>query len=213
VRWPKWFRKPGPAPSQADIAQIRRSFDEAAADEEHFPSTIDSRIFHVQLILKYFGDLNGRNVIDIGCGKGRFARIVHERNPDAHVAAVDLSEEMLKFVPGGIQRCCASMTALPYATGAFDAAYATESLEHAVDIEAAIAEICRVVKRGGRVVIIDKNAEQWGRLETPSWERWFGREELEKMLRKHCSRVTSQLISYWEDVPPDGLFIAWLAER
>ena len=78
------------------------------------------------------------------------------------------------------------MTALPLATASCDGAYATESLEHAVDIPAAVAELCRIVKPGGRIVIIDKNAEAWGRLETPSWERWFGRKELERLLARHC---------------------------
>ena len=36
--------------------EIRRSFDEASRDEEHFPSTIDPRIQHVQVLLKFFGD-------------------------------------------------------------------------------------------------------------------------------------------------------------
>ena len=213
MRWPKWFQKPRPAPPQAELAHIRRSFDEAASDEEHFPSSIDPRIFHVQLILRYFGDLNGRRVADVGCGKGRFARVLLEHNSAARVTAVDLSPAMLAFVPTRIERCCASMTALPLRSGAFDAAYATESLEHAVDIDRAVAELCRIVKPGGRIVIIDKNSDHWGRLKTPEWERWFGREELESKLRKHCRRVSSQFISYWEDVPPDGLFIAWTAER
>jgi ubiquinone/menaquinone biosynthesis C-methylase UbiE len=102
---------------------------------------------------------------------------------------------------------------MPFEDGFFDAAYATESLEHAVDIEKALSEICRVVKRGGRIAIIDKNAAQWGRLETPEWERWFGREELEKLLGRHCRQVSSRFISYWEDVAPDGLFVAWLAVK
>jgi len=105
------------------------------------------------------------------------------------------------------------MTALPIASGSCDAAYATESLEHAVDIPAAVAELARIVKRGGRIAIIDKNAAAWGRLETPAWERWFDRKELEKLLGRHCHRVRSQYISYWEDVQPDGLFLAWLAEK
>ena len=98
-------------------------------------------------------------------------------------------------------------------SGAFDGVYATESLEHAVDIEKAVAEMCRVLAPGGRLVIIDKNAEHWGQLETPAWEKWFHRRELEKLLERHCSRVESRFISYWEDVPPDGLFLAWLATK
>jgi len=194
-------------------ARIQASFDEASRNEEHFPSTIDPRIYHVQLIRQHLGDLRGRRVLDVGCGKGRFARVFREQEPAAELWGLDISEEMLRFVPEGIHTRAGSMTELPFESGWFDAAYATESLEHAVEIEKAVAEICRVVKPGGRIAIIDKNAGQWGRLETPEWEKWFNRKELERLLRRHCRTVSSRFISYWEDVAPDGLFIAWLAEK
>ena len=193
--------------------RIRASFDEASRNEEHFPSTIDPRIFHVQLIRRHLGDLRGRRVLDVGCGKGRFARVFQEQEPEAEIWGLDISEEMLRCVPPGIHTRAGSMTELPFEDAYFDAAYATESIEHAVEIDRAIAEICRVVRPGGRIAIIDKNAEQWGRLETPEWEKWFTRKELERLLRQHCRSVTSQFISYWEDVEPDGLFLAWLAEK
>lgn len=194
-------------------AEIRAFFNRAAADEEHYPSTIDPRIFHVKLILEHLGDVSYRRVADIGSGKGRFARLVKERYPAASVTAVDLAEAMLAHVPKNIHRVAGTMTGLPLATGSCHAAYATESLEHAVDIPAAVAELARIVRPGGPIVIIDKNAEAWGRLETPEWERWFGRKELERLLGRHCRSVRSQPISYWEDVEPDGLFLAWLAYR
>lgn len=197
----------------ADLREIIAHFNEAATDEENFPSTIDPRIYHVQLILQHFGDLRGRRVVDIGCGKGRFARVLKERYPSASVCAFDLAEAMLRVVPKEIDACGGSMTALPFRSAAFDCAFATESLEHAVDIEGAIEEMCRVVKRGGRIAIIDKNAEQWGRLKTPAWEKWFERSQLERLLKRHCSNVSSRPVSYWEDVAPDGLFLAWLAEK
>jgi ubiquinone/menaquinone biosynthesis C-methylase UbiE len=207
-----WKKKRVPAPD-GSLQEIARHFNQAAADEEHFPSTIDPRIYHVQLIFEYFGDLNGRRVLDVGCGKGRFARVLAERYPLASMVGFDLAEAMLRHVPEGVSACAGSMTALPFPSGAFDCAYATESLEHAVDIEAAVSELCRVVRPGGRIVIIDKNARQWGRLKTPEWEKWFGRKELEKLLRRHCAKVLSRPISYWQDAAPDGLFLAWMAER
>jgi ubiquinone/menaquinone biosynthesis C-methylase UbiE len=206
-----WLRRP--PVRTADPATIRAFFNEAAADEEHYPSTIDPRILHVKVVLEHLGDLNGKRVADVGCGKGRFARIVKERNPGASVVALDLAEAMLRGIPPDIERVAASMTALPLATGQFDGAYATESLEHAVDVPAAVAELARIVAPGGRIVIIDKNAEAWGRLKTPEWERWFGRKELEKLLGRHCREVTSRPISYWEDVEPDGMFLVWLAVK
>jgi ubiquinone/menaquinone biosynthesis C-methylase UbiE len=200
-------------PPAVPLREIVEHFNEAAADEENFPSTIDPRIYHVQLILEYFGDLNGRRVLDVGCGKGRFARVLVERYPRASMVGFDLAEAMLRHVPKGVSACAGSMTALPFPSAAFDCAYATESLEHAVDIEAAVSELCRVVRPGGRIVIIDKNVQHWGRLKTPEWEKWFGRKELEKLLGRHCAKVLSRPISYWQDVAPDGLFLAWMAER
>lgn len=195
------------------LREIVQHFNEAAADEENFPSTIDPRIYHVQLIMEHFGDLSGKRVLDLGCGKGRFARVLGERYPRASMVGFDLAEAMLRHVPAGVSACAGSMTALPFRSEAFDCVYATESLEHAVEIDLAVAEMCRVVRPGGRIVIIDKNAREWGRLKTPEWEQWFGRKELEKLLARHCARVSSRPISYWEDVAPDGLFLAWLAER
>lgn len=193
--------------------EIRGSFDEASRDEEHFPSTIDPRIYHVRLILQHFGDLAGKRVLDVGCGKGRFARVLLENHPSAEIWGLDISPEMLKFVPGGIRTQVGAMTELPFPDDHFDCVYATESLEHAVEIRCAVAEMCRVLKPGGRLVIIDKNKEHFGRLKTPAWEKWFDRRELEDLLRRDCREVSSRFISYWEDVEPDGMFLAWLASK
>ena len=219
MNWKRLFSRSGPVrltPRQLTPtlrARIQSSFDQAAGDEEHFPSTIDPRIYHVKLIREHLGRMSGKRVLDVGCGKGRFARVFREQEPGAEIWGLDISEEMLRFVPAGISTRAGSMTELPFADGFFDAAYATESLEHAVEIDRAVSEICRVVKAGGRIAIIDKNAEQWGKLETPEWEKWFTRKELERLLGRHCREVSSRFISYWEDVEPDGLFLAWLAVK
>ena len=211
MSWRRFFSRTGLPACPANIEEIRQSFETGARDEEHFPSRIDPRIYHVKLVVSHLGEV--RCALDVGAGKGRFARVLKEHHPAATVVCFDLALEMLRRVDSNLPTCAGSMTALPFATGSFDGVYATESLEHAVDIEAAVAEMCRVLAPGGRLIIIDKNAEHWGKLKTPAWERWFHRAELEKLLRRHCGQVESRFISYWEDVPPDGLFVAWLAVK
>jgi malonyl-CoA O-methyltransferase len=209
-------RIPSPAPTALTPElrrQIRASFDEASHDEEHFPSTIDPRIQHVRVISKFFESLDNKCVLDIGCGKGRFARVFCDENPGVKIWGRDISEAMLRFVPDGIHVSAGTMTELPFRDASFDCVYATESLEHAVEIEKAVDEMCRVLKPGGKLAIIDKNAEHWGRMKTPGWERWFHRDEIEKFLAARCHTVSSSYLSYWQDVAPDGLFLVWFARK
>ena len=64
-----WLRKlTGRAPRKQLTPElrerIRASFNQSAGDEEHFPSTIDPRIFHVKLILEHIGELGTGRVLD-----------------------------------------------------------------------------------------------------------------------------------------------------
>jgi ubiquinone/menaquinone biosynthesis C-methylase UbiE len=152
-------------------------------------------------------------VLDLGSGKGRFARLVLADQPGRSVVAFDLAVAMLQAADPNLGRCAGSMLQLPFRDQVFDGAFATESLEHAVDVRRAIGELCRVVRPGGRIVIIDKNADHWGKLPTPSWERWFHDRELTRLLEPYCRDIHAAPISYWEDVAPDGMFLCWRATR
>ncbi len=209
------FRRGQPAKAARAIAlsEIRQSFEESASDEEHFPCTIDPRIYHVQMIARFFGDMNGKLALDAGCGKGRFARVLVDQHPNTRIIALDLAMAMLAHAQPPLAPVCGTLTQYPFRDNSFDFVYATESLEHAVDIDLAIAELTRVLKPGGKLVVIDKNAEHWGRFKTPAWEQWFERSQMEQMLARHCREVSSDFISYWEDVEPDGLFLAWRATK
>lgn len=105
------------------------------------------------------------------------------------------------------------MTNIPYEDNSFDVVYACESLEHAIDIEAAIAEICRVTKIGGKVVIIDKNIEALGAMEIGEWEQWFSEEGLKEILLKHCSEVHVISDVDYEKKPVSELFSVWIASK
>ena len=213
-RFRKTSPQPADSPAKPDLPAIRDYFNHAAEDEENYPSIIDPRILHVRRVLDHLGDLNGRIAADIGSGKGRFARIVKDRNPEATVIALDIAEAMLRPIASDIRPVAASMTQLPFASASIDAAYAIESLEHAVDIEGAVDELTRIVKPGGKIAIIDKNIEKWGQLDTPEWERWFDRRSINLLLGKHCRNVVQPTdIPVGEDVPADGLFLIWTAVK
>ena len=132
------------------------------ADEEHFPSTIDPRIYHVKLIREHSAISPANACSTSAAAKAASRASFTSSSPRPNRGASTSREEMLRFVPEGIHTRAGSMTELPFEDGWFDGAYATESLEHAVEIEKAVGEICRVVKPGGRIAIIDKNAEHWG---------------------------------------------------
>ena len=110
--WKHLFSKPEPGPQLTPElrARIEQSFDRSAADEEHFPSTIDPRIYHVKLIREHLSPLAGKRVLDVGCGKGRFLRVLREQEPSAEYWGLDISDEMLRFVPPEIQTRRGAMT-------------------------------------------------------------------------------------------------------
>ena len=193
--------------------EIRKACDNYSKDNDNFPTTIDPESYHVKVILIFFGDLSGKRVLDIGCGKGRFLRIMKKLYPRSLLWGLDISPKMLNFIPKGISRRQGVMTNLPFEDNFFDMVFASQSLEHAVEVENAVMEMCRVTKVGGKIVVIDKNIKKWGSLATPHWEKWFGQKEVESMFRKYCSNVSSEIIPYTEGQKPDGLFIAWKAIR
>lgn len=95
----------------------------------------------------------GQQVLEVGCGGGH----VLERFSHAHLTGIDMSAEMLartRVRCGGdpdLMRGAAE--ALPFADRSYDVVLCTEVLEHTRDPAAVIAELMRVVRPGGRVVV------------------------------------------------------------
>jgi SAM-dependent methyltransferase len=99
-------------------------------------------------------DLAGRVVLDAGCGVGRFAEIATGHG--AQVLALDSSPAALdacaRLVPGAwpVQ---SPLVPLPLRDGAVDLAYCIGVLHHLKNPTAAVAELARVLKPGGRLAI------------------------------------------------------------
>lgn len=115
---------------------------------------------------------------------------------------------MLACLPEDIAAREGSLLRIPAADGEFDGALAVESLEHALLPERAVAELCRVVRPGGRVLIIDKNLAKQPLSEYDPWERWFTPEELRGWLSRACDAVSVRPVSHLEGRPGHDLFLA-----
>jgi 2-polyprenyl-6-hydroxyphenyl methylase/3-demethylubiquinone-9 3-methyltransferase len=108
-------------------------------------------------IAQSLGSLPGLRLLDLGCGKGRFARSLRERG--AQVIGLDVSAGMLAEATG-LPRVRATARRLPFAPASFDGALAVEVFEHLAPeaIDCVCGEVVRVLKPGGTFVVIDKNA-------------------------------------------------------
>lgn len=150
-------------------------------------------------------------VLDVGCGKGRYLKNLIQDEPGNRYYAMDLSESVMDFISEAeISRKQGSLTNIDYPDDYFDVVYTCEALEHAVDIKNAIKELSRVTRDGGKIVIIDKNREQLGRMEIGEWEVWFDADVLKDMMLKYCSSVTVTDQIEYEHKKEDKLFLAWI---
>lgn len=177
-----------------------------------FPGAISPEDGRLRELIGHMKSLNGPKVLDAGCGKGRFAIRIKEAFPGYEVHGVDISEELLKAVPETIITKQGSILCLPYDDETFDCVFCVEALEHTLRTEKAIAELCRVLKPGGTIVIIDKNVEKMGRMSVTSFEQWFDEGRVRDVLLKFCSHVEVRRIGYG-DSPADGLFLSWAGVR
>jgi ubiquinone/menaquinone biosynthesis C-methylase UbiE len=106
----------------------------------------------------------GESVLDVGCGTGTLALVAKRRVGAGEVAGLDASPEMIerarhKAARAGLQLKfeVASADALPFPDGTFDVVICTVTLHHLRRSmrAAAVAEMRRVVKPTGRVLLAD----------------------------------------------------------
>jgi len=104
----------------------------------------------------------GQRLLEVGPGTGYYALEVAEWvAPEGRLDVFDLQQEMLDHTLmrarerelRNIVATQGDARSLPYEDGAFDAAYLVTVLGEIPDQEAALRELARVVKPGGRVVV------------------------------------------------------------
>jgi len=104
----------------------------------------------------------GERVLDVGSGPGFLADAMAQAvGPTGAVCGVEISEPLLAFARAGsskrpwIEYRHGDAVQLPVSADSFDVAVSTQVLEYVADVDTAIAELFRVLRRGGRVAIMD----------------------------------------------------------
>ncbi len=112
--------------------------------------------------------LEGRRVLDVGCGLGMYTAAFRRYTP--HVFGVEI--EMERARQGALGVAVAPGEALPFADQSFDVVFNHEVLEHVDDDARMVAEMVRVCRVGGRVITFCPN--RWYPFETHGCY-WRGR--------------------------------------
>ena len=97
-------------------------------------------------------------VADVGCGNGRYLTALSGRGHRGLVVGVDLSVGMLRAAGAG-PRVAGDAAAIPLRTGSVDVALALHMLYHVPDPAAAVRELRRVTRPGGRVLVVLNGAD------------------------------------------------------
>jgi ubiquinone/menaquinone biosynthesis C-methylase UbiE len=119
----------------------------------------------------------GMIVADVGTGTGFLAEAAV--NAGARVIGIDISDGMLAQVSSRLasrnfEARLGDTAALPLADGEADAVLGNMVLHHAEDPPAAIREMARALKPGGRLVITDADTHSHEWLRTEQHDRWMG---------------------------------------
>ncbi len=122
--------------------------------------------FEKDELMRMVGDINGKKVLDVGCGTGRLERKLIDAG--AEIIGIDVSSEMIKaakkkfpkveFVKGDIEN-------LPFEDEAFDLVVCSFVVVHLKNLDKAFEEIYRVLKPGGTFVLTNINQRKAPKLD------------------------------------------------
>ena len=123
---------------------------------------IQDAVHRRELVREALAAVLGDRVLDAGCGPGFYCLELSETvGSSGLVVGVDSSPAMLQLAGA---RCAGrdnvallegAVTALPVESGTFDGAVCVQVLEYVADVDAALVELHRALRPGGRAVVWD----------------------------------------------------------
>ncbi|MEX2316902.1 MAG: class I SAM-dependent methyltransferase [Pirellulales bacterium] len=146
-------------------------------------------------------DLRGmRSILDVGSGAGQIIQHLLEfADPAAQITGVDLSQQMLQRARRRLKSdrpalVAADLSALPFADDSFDGITCGYVLEHLPDPRIGLAELARVLKKGGRMLLLTTEDNFSGAWTSRVWCcRTYNRRELKNLCESLNLRWKNEL--------------------
>lgn len=165
----------------------------------------------LRALLAQVGQREGRRMLDIGCGTGGVLKVLAGRGT---IVGIDLDDLALAFCreKGLDDVARASALQLPFASGCFDVCVMMDVLEHVDEEGALLAEVRRVLRPGGAVIVsVPAFALLWSQHDvTFEHRRRYRRGQLEARLREAGLRVEWSSYTNFFVFPPT---FVWRALR
>jgi demethylmenaquinone methyltransferase / 2-methoxy-6-polyprenyl-1,4-benzoquinol methylase len=182
---------PGNAPGTLQETQVRAMFDRIAGIYDRLNSVMTAGLHHEwrRRAIDLAALAPGDRVLDVATGTGDLALAAASRvGPDGEVVGSDFSERMLELArakegatPGAGAGGAAAVRfelgnalELPYADDSFDAATVGFGARNFSDLPQGLREMVRVVRPGGRVVVLEITTPHRPPLST-FFSLWFDR--------------------------------------
>jgi ArsR family transcriptional regulator len=124
-------------------------------------------------------------IADLGAGEGTFSQMLARRAKK--VIAVDNSEKMVEYGAElarkhgvkNLEYRQGDLEAVPLRNGSIDVAFFSQALHHAQHPERAVAEAWRILKPGGRIVVLDLLRHNYEEARELYADLWLGFTEVE----------------------------------
>lgn len=156
--------------------RAREFFSNAAADWDRLRGELFGERVEV---LPLFGLLDpGWFVADLGAGTGQLSEAIAPFV--RRVIAVDSSPQMLEALRGRLEGVstvearAGELEALPIEDGTVDLAFMLLVLHYIVEPEEALAEACRVLRPGGRLIVVDMREHEREEYQLKMGHVWMG---------------------------------------
>jgi ubiquinone/menaquinone biosynthesis C-methylase UbiE len=138
-------------------------------------------------------DVRGcKRILDAGCGNGRYSQfLLSEADGDAWITGFDYSQQMLRRARKRLQNervahVAADLTRLPYQDACFDAIVCGWVLEHLPDPRPGLQELARVLRPGGKLLLLATEDTLTGAVCSRLWHcRTYNRHELRRVAHEY----------------------------